>query len=72
MGSYNIFKGGIHTKKRKSLSLVQRRNRESKGVHSEAYEKGIYLTVRVTTDYAGILCRKEEWEKEYGTRLLVS
>jgi len=70
MGSYNKFRGEIHTKKRESLSLVQRRKRESKGVHSGADEK--YLTVRVTTDYASILCREEEWEKEDGTRLLVS
>jgi len=72
MRSYNRFKGGIHTKKRESLSLVQRRKRESKEVYSGADEKGIYLTVRVTTDYAGILCREEEWEKENGIRLLVS
>ena len=72
MGSYNRFKGEIYTKKRESLSLVQKRKRESKRVHSGADEKEIYLTVRVTTDYAGILCRKEAWEKEDGTRLLVS
>jgi len=72
IGSYNRFKGGIHTKKRESLFLVQRRKRESKGVYSGADEKGIYLTVRVTTDYAGILCKEEEWEKENGIRLLVS
>ena len=31
-----------------------------------------YSTIKVITDYTGILCRKEEWEKEDVTRLLVS
>ena len=30
------------------------------------------LTIKVTTNYTGILCRKEKWEEEDGTRLLVS
>ena len=71
MGSYNRFEGEIYAKKRKSLSLVQRRERGSKGVYLKADKEGIYLTVKITTDYAGILCRKEEWKEENGTRLLV-
>ena len=37
-----------------------------------AVEEGIYSTVQVTTNGAGILCRKEGWKEADGTRLLIS
>ena len=72
IGLYNRFEGGICTKKRENLSLVQRRERESKRVYLEIGEKVIYSTIKVTTDCTSILYRKEGWEDDDGTRLLVS
>lgn len=39
MGPYNRVKGGIYTKKRESLCLIQRRARKSKRVY---LEEGVY------------------------------
>ena len=44
------FKEGVYTKEIENISLVQRRERGSKRVYSEVDKKGIYLTVKVTTD----------------------
>jgi len=60
MGPCNQFKGGICTKKRKNLSLVQKSERRSKRIYSEEDKKEIYLTIKVTTDCTRILCREEE------------
>ena len=57
--SCNIFKGGIHTKKMKNISLIQRRERGSKGVYLEVDKRELYLTIKVTTDCTGVLYRKE-------------
>jgi len=59
VGSHDRVEGGICTKKRESLSLVQRRERRSKRVHLETDKEGVYSTVKVTTDCADILCREE-------------
>jgi len=53
----------IDTKKRENLSLVQKRERKSKGVYSGTDKEGVYQTIKVTIDSTGILCRKEEWKK---------
>jgi len=45
--------------------------RGSERVYLRANEEGIYLTIKVTTDCTSILCRKEGWEEEEGTRLSV-
>ena len=73
MGPYYRFEERIHAKEEENLSLVHlKRERGSKRVYSEADEEGVYLTIKVTTDCTSILCRKEEWEEEDGTRLSVS
>jgi len=69
---HNRFKGEICIKKRKNLSLVQRRERKSKRIYSGANEEEIYLTIKFTTNCTGILYRKEGWEEEDSIRLLVS
>ena len=58
-------------KKGKIYSLSEEK-REDESVYSKADEIEIYLTIKVTTDCASILCRKEEWEEEDSIRLLVS
>ena len=50
----NKFKRGICAKKRENLSLVWRRERKNKRVYLETDKKEIYLTIKVTTDYASI------------------
>jgi len=60
VGPCNQFKGGICTKKRENLSLVQRSERRSKRIYSEEDKKEIYVTIKVTTDCTSILCREEE------------
>ena len=50
-------------KEMESLLLVQRRERGSKEVHSRVDKKEIYLTVKVTTDYTSILCKKKDRKK---------
>ena len=67
----NRFKEGICTKENENLFIVQRKERRSEGVYSGADKKGVYSTVKVTTDGTNI-CRKERWEEKEGTRLLVS
>ena len=71
MGLCNRFEGGIYTKKRESASLVQRREEESKRVHSGVDEERIYKTIKITTDSISILCGKEEWKEENDVGLLV-
>ena len=66
MGPCNKVEERICTKKRESLSLVQRSER----VYLGADEKGVYQTIKVTTDYAGIFCRKEGWKEGMLSRIL--
>jgi len=61
----------IYTKKRKILPLVQRKERESKGIYKRADKKGIYLAIKVIPDCAYIFCREKRQEEENNTRLLV-
>ena len=61
----------VCVKERENLSLVQQRKRRSERVYSEAKKEEIYLTIKVTTDCTIILCRKEGWKEENGTRLLI-
>ena len=60
MEPYNRVKEKICTKKRESLSLIQRRERRSKEVHPEVDEEKVYQTIKVTIDCTNILHRKEE------------
>ena len=46
--SYNKFEENICIKKRKSLSLIQKRERRSESIHLGADEEEIYQTVKVT------------------------
>ena len=60
MRPYNRFEGEICTKKRENISLIQRRERESKKVYLRANKKGVYLTIKVATNYVSVLCREEK------------
>ena len=69
MGLHDRCQGGVHTKKRKGIPAIKRRERRSERVHKEIVMKGIYSTIEVTTNGASILCGKERWKKVDGTRL---
>lgn len=70
--SYNRSKRKIHTKKRKSLPLVQREEKRSKRIYKKANKKEVYLAIKIASDYTFIFYGKEEWEEENSTRPLVS
>ena len=72
MRPYNRFEGDICTKKRENISLIQRRERESKKVYLRANKKGVYLTIKVATNYVSVLCREEKQKEEEDIKLLVS
>jgi len=38
----------------------------------ETIEERIYLTLKVTSNGASVLCRKKGWEEENGARLSIS
>jgi len=40
-------------------------------VYSKTNKEGVYKTIKVTTDYANIFYREEEWEEKNGTRLSI-
>ena len=61
MGSCNRYEGGICAKEEKGVSVIEGRERRSKRVHTRTTEKRIYLTLKVTSNSTGVLCRKEEW-----------
>ena len=72
VGPCNRRKGGVHAEKRESVPFVKRRKRGGEGICEGAIEEGIHPAVQVTTNGAGVLCRKEGWEKEDGARLSLS
>jgi len=70
LGPYNRVKGGVYTKKGKSVFTIKRRKRGSIGIHGEPTEKRVYLTFQVAPNLASILCSKKGWKAKNGTRLL--
>jgi len=46
-------------KEGKSVFFVKERERRSKRVHTRATKERIYLTLKVVSNSASILCRKE-------------
>jgi len=72
VGPCNRNEGGVCSEEEESVPFVKRRERRGKRVREGTVEKGIHTTVQVTTNGAGILCRKEGWEKEDGARLPLS
>jgi len=71
MGLYNRSQKRIYTKKRESVSLIKRRKRRSKKVHSGTDEEEVYKTIKIAKDSTSILCGEERWKEEDGTKLLI-
>ena len=72
MGLHDRCQGGVHTKKRKGIPAIKRRERRSERVHKEIVMKGIYSAVKVTPNGTSILCKKERWKEVNGAGLQVS
>ena len=72
VGPYNRCKEGVCTTKMKGISAVEREERGGKRIYEGTVKKGIHSAVQVTTNGAGVLCRKEGWKEKNGTRLSVS
>ena len=49
-------------KKGKDISVVKNRERESTEIHKELVKKGVYLTIKITTDITDVFCTEEEWK----------
>ena len=59
IGLYNRVEKEICAQKKKNLSLIQKKVRESEKIHSGADEKRIHLPIKVITNGISILCGKE-------------
>jgi len=64
--------GRICTKEGEGISAVKRGKGRCKRICKRAVEKEIYLAVKITTNGAGVLCRKERWKETDGAGLQVS
>ena len=71
MGSRDRCKGEVYAMKREGIPFVERRKGGGERVCERTVKKGIYQAVKVTANSAGVLCKKERWQKEDGTRLQV-
>jgi len=69
MGSCNRSKEMVCTMKEESLSIVEGGKGGGERIHQRAVTERIYLTIKVTTDGASILCREEGWKEEDGPEL---
>jgi len=50
----------VFVPKKKEISVVKNREGKGSGVFEELDKKGVYLTIKITTDITSILCAKEE------------
>ena len=72
MESCNRYEERICAKKGKDVPFVERRKERGAWVYRGTVEKEVYQTLEVALNGTSIFCRKEEWKKEDGTRLLIS
>ncbi len=68
VGPCDRCEGRVCTAKRKGIPFVKRRERGGKRIHERAVEEGVYLTVKVTANGAGIF-RGRGWKEKNGARL---
>ena len=59
--SHNRHEGRVCAKEGKGISIVKERKRRSERVYQGTIEERVYLTLKVTSNSASILCRKERW-----------
>ena len=56
-------------KKGKDISIVKNKKREDAGICERSAKKGVYSTIKITTNITSILCTKEGWKEKNGIRL---
>ena len=71
MGPCNRHKRGIYTEERKGISIVEGREGRSEEIYQGIAEKGVYSSIKVTSNSTGVLCEEERQKKENGTRLQI-
>ena len=59
MGLCNRSKGRVCTEKGEGVPIVKRRKREGKGVHLRTTEEGVYPTIEIAIDSAGVFCEEK-------------
>jgi len=69
--SCNRSERGVCTEKSEDVLIVERGERRGKEVYLGTIEKWIHLTIKVTSDGTGILCRKERQKETDGARLQI-
>jgi len=57
--------------KKGNIYLLSKIEREGIGICKRSVEKEIHLTIKVTANVTSILCAKEGWKEENGTKLLI-
>ena len=72
VGPCDRCEGGICAMKRKDIPIVERRERESKGICERAVAEGIYPAIKVTANSTSIFCGEERWEGIDGAGLQIS
>ena len=70
LGSHHRIKGGVYTKERKGILIIERRKREGTDICGRLVEKRIYPTLQITSNITGTLYGEKGWYTEDGTRLL--
>ena len=71
VGPCNRHKRGIYAEERKGISIVERREGRSEEIYQGIAEKGVYSSIKVTSNSTGVLCKEERQKKENGTRLQI-
>jgi len=66
------YKRRAHTKEKKGIPIVERREGGSKRVCEGAVAEGVYSAIEVTTNGASILCGEERWKEVDGVGLQIS
>ena len=69
MGLCNRSKGRVCTEKGEGVPIVKRRKREGKGVHLRTTEEGVYPTIEIAIDSAGVFCEEKGWKEKDGSGL---
>ena len=70
LGSCHRIKGGVYTKEREGILIIERRKRGGTDIFGRPVEERIYLTLQITSNVIGTLCGEKGWYTEDGTRLL--
>jgi len=71
VGSCNRCKGKVCSEEGEGVSNIKRREGGGEEVYQRTVKKRIYLTVKVTTDGTGVLCREKGQKKENGPGLSI-